>query len=181
MNAKTASIACVALCSLPLLTFAQSLYQTQLKQLTEQRDKALAAAAQPINKKYQESLEQLLLRASRSNDAEAVAAIADAFKALGAKPESEPSGGLATQERIRDLLTSNVWVHRGDAHYKFTKNGRFEFVEGNQKGRYKIDPKTSSVSFIWDNLNDKSCGMRIDEAKKIYTHFHGEPFIPVPK
>lgn len=95
MNVNSLSIASVLLCSFPTLTFADSIYQTQLKQFTEQREKALASAAQPINKKYQESLQDLLLRASRSNDTEAVAAIADALKALGTPDDTKKTPGLS--------------------------------------------------------------------------------------
>ena len=99
MNVNTLSIACVMLCSLSTLTFADSIYQTQLKQLTEQRDKALASAAQPINKKYQESLQDLLLRASRSNDTEAVAVIADALKALGTPADTKKTPALPPEAK----------------------------------------------------------------------------------
>ena len=47
---------------------AESLMERELKLLQEQREKALASVSEPINRKYQASLEQLLRRAMQTND-----------------------------------------------------------------------------------------------------------------
>lgn len=43
-------------------------YDREFKQLKDQRDKALASSAEPINRRYKESLDQLLRRATQGND-----------------------------------------------------------------------------------------------------------------
>ena len=48
--------------------FAESPMERELKLLQEQRDKAIASASEPINRKFQASLEQLLHRAMQTND-----------------------------------------------------------------------------------------------------------------
>jgi hypothetical protein len=79
----------------PTILFAQSSYERELKQLGEQRDKALAAAAQPINRNYQAALQNLLLRASQNKDVAAVSAIADALKAIAVATET-PAAATAS-------------------------------------------------------------------------------------
>ncbi len=48
--------------------FAESPVERELKLLRDQRDKAIASASEPINRRYQASLEQMLRRAMQSND-----------------------------------------------------------------------------------------------------------------
>lgn len=63
----------IVLLSIPVLSafsYAQSQYEKELSQLTEQRDKAVAAATDPINRKYREALEQMLKKAMQASDLE---------------------------------------------------------------------------------------------------------------
>lgn len=48
--------------------YAESPFERELADLKAQRDKALAAAIDPINRRYQASLEPLLRRATQAND-----------------------------------------------------------------------------------------------------------------
>ena len=163
--------------------FGESIYERELKQLTEKRDKELATATKPINLSYQAALQNLLLRASKNNDA-AIPAIADALKTIGvaaATPTSADSSASTKAKRIEDLLTSKVWLHRNYYHYKFTKEGRVHVVEQDIKGKFQIDGKTGSVSFIWENSKETGAGIKFDEGKGTFALFNGEAFVPVTK
>ena len=60
--------------------FAQSTYEREFKQITDQRDKAISSATEAINQNYQKSLRQLLLRATQNSDTKVISAIAEALK-----------------------------------------------------------------------------------------------------
>jgi hypothetical protein len=68
MNYRISIISLITLSSSAL--FAASPLERELAQLREQRDKAIAAATEPINRRYQTSLEQLLRRATQAADLE---------------------------------------------------------------------------------------------------------------
>ena len=57
-------------------------FASDLAQLSEQRDKAISAATEPINRRYQTSLEQLLRKATQANDLETAVKIKEAISAL---------------------------------------------------------------------------------------------------
>ncbi|OYV06650.1 MAG: hypothetical protein CFE26_05125, partial [Verrucomicrobiales bacterium VVV1] len=48
--------------------FAQSQLDREFTQLQEQKEKALAAAVEPVNRRYQAALEALLRRATQAGD-----------------------------------------------------------------------------------------------------------------
>lgn len=81
---KLPSIAFTALILSTSALYAQSQFDRELSQLREQRDKAIATAADPINRRYQTSLEQLLRKATQSNDLESAVKIQNELK--GIKP-----------------------------------------------------------------------------------------------
>ena len=83
--------------------FAESLFERELKQLTEQRDKALAAAAEPINRRYQASLDQLLRRATQANDLDTAIKIKDEIKKL-------PSANTDAQNDLTKALRDSKWT-----------------------------------------------------------------------
>ncbi|TLD69963.1 hypothetical protein FEM03_14625 [Phragmitibacter flavus] len=70
------------LCGANLL-LADSPFQRELKQLHEQHEKAVAAAVDPVNRRHQAALEQLLRRATQSNDLQTAVQIQEALAALG--------------------------------------------------------------------------------------------------
>src|SRR5688572_1526977 len=55
----------------------------EYKQLREQRDKAIAAATEPINRRYSASLELLLRRAMQAHDLETAVKIKEELPTLG--------------------------------------------------------------------------------------------------
>ncbi|WP_193210609.1 lectin-like protein [Luteolibacter marinus] len=81
---------CVALTVLPAALMAQSQIDRDLAKLKEQRDKAVAAAIEPIERKYFERLDQLLKRAIQANDISSI-------EKIRAQLASSHAGG-ATEE-----------------------------------------------------------------------------------
>lgn len=73
---------CTALCFVPLSLYSESQSERELAQLREQRDKAIAAAVDPINRRYHASLDQLLRKATQSNDLEAAVKIQNELKGI---------------------------------------------------------------------------------------------------
>jgi hypothetical protein len=62
-----------------------------LKQLKEQRDQAVAAAIEPINRRYQTSLEQLLRRATQGNDLDLALKIKAEIQAVTSETTAPPA------------------------------------------------------------------------------------------
>ena len=71
--------------------FAASDYEREFEKLTQERDQALAAAAEPIQRRYRTALEALLRRATQGNDLETALRIKQALAGLSTKlPEAAP-------------------------------------------------------------------------------------------
>ena len=95
---------------------AEAPFEREFNQLREQRDKLIAAAAEPINRKYQVSLDQLLRRAMQGNDLDTALKIKQemagsaitAAPATIAKPESA-THKAKTKKQWEDYLTNTVW------------------------------------------------------------------------
>lgn len=91
------SLSCLSLvpCLLaPLVTLraADSPVEQELKVLQEQREKAVAAALDPIERRYQESLEQMLRRALQAKDLEASVKIQEAISLLPKEATKQLAG-----------------------------------------------------------------------------------------
>lgn len=69
--------------------FAQSKIESDLTQLQEQKDKALAVAIEPINRKYRVALEKLLLSATKSGDLQTANRIVLELKKAKSKERGE--------------------------------------------------------------------------------------------
>ena len=105
--------------------FGESPIERELAQVAEQRDKALAAAADPIQRKYHATLEQLLRRAMKANDLDAALKIKNELKKLprtdgdqrndlanslrGSKWTWEPPNGFVTFDASGKMTASAGW------------------------------------------------------------------------
>ena len=71
----------------------ESQFVTELSRLAEQRDKAIATATEPIQKKYVDLAQQLLIRATKAGDYDAVLKIKAALETEVSKspPQGVPS------------------------------------------------------------------------------------------
>jgi hypothetical protein len=88
---------------------------------------------------------------------------------------------LETARQIETLLTSKVWLHHGQYHYRFTKNGRIHIDEVGRGGRFEIDGKTGFVSFLWDNNEFPGEGLQFNRATKKFEHNKVGDFVPAPR
>ena len=103
---------------------AESPYERDLAQLRAQRDKSLAAATEPINRRFKESLDDLLRRATQANDLEAAVKIKDEIKLLGIDPASATTSGIPN---FTDKLMKQPWTWTsgpgGRDKLEFTRDG----------------------------------------------------------
>jgi hypothetical protein len=116
--------------------FAQSSFERDLTKLTEDRDKALVRVSDPIQRKYKESLEQLMQRATRNGDLDAAIKIKDAIAKIPVsiivtKPHPK------TAQELKEFLDGTIWeisdkTPTGKVLYTltFNKNGTFIHSEG---------------------------------------------------
>jgi hypothetical protein len=117
---------------------AESTYEREMKQLRDQRDKAVAEATKALNTRYQQSLEQVYRRALTAKDRQP----------MPLRPNSRPSahvrlqpGGMATPPPKATSLPRTMFgtwkvVHIGDHRAKW------EFKED---GTCAITPGTSQI------------------------------------
>jgi hypothetical protein len=109
-----------------LVEAAESPYERDMNQLKEQRDKAVAAATIPINRRYKESLEDLLRRATQANDLDAANKIKDEMKQLGFDTAATATSVSSTPNFV-DKLTKQAWTwtsHPGGRdRVEFSKTG----------------------------------------------------------
>ena len=118
---------------------AESSYERELQQLTEQRDKAIAAAVDPINRRYQTSLEQLLKRATQGNDLVTAVKIKAQIEKIhsAAPPDSEA--------QFRSALMRSKWSWRGIDILTFTDSGEANLSKANSTSKYKITGQRTVV------------------------------------
>lgn len=132
MTHKKTCLTLILMLLAPLL-FAASEYDRQLAEATAQREKAIAEASEPVNRRYQNALEQLLRHATLSNDADAVVKIKAALASV------DPS---ALGWRFR-----GSWLNQGIAsHVKFTAGGGFQEIWNGtvQEGRWQATSDTDA-------------------------------------
>jgi len=115
-----------------LLCAANPELQRNLSLLQQQHEKALAAAAEPINRQYQSSLEQLLKKATDAKDFETATAIQKELAVFQVKsPASGPD--------LHAILGDTDWSwERGNAtpNLHFAKDGTFHHDAFN--GTWKV-------------------------------------------
>jgi hypothetical protein len=83
---KLASLLSTLLFASVCCGFAQSDVEREFKQLEAQREKDVAAALEPINRRYATALQQLLQRATQAKDLSATTKITNALQALNSAP-----------------------------------------------------------------------------------------------
>ena len=108
---------------------AQSQFTNELDRLTTQRDKALAEATAPIQKKFEELSGQLLKRATKAGDLDAAIKIKTAMQAASGQREIIPE--LQTFEKQLagkwDCKSSSGWwgafTFKEDGTFIVSQNG----------------------------------------------------------
>ena len=109
------SLMCSLGVALTIPVRAQSDTAREFKQQQEERDKALAAAAAPINQRYAAVLEQLLKRATQANDLDTAVKIRAELQKLGVtSPTTGATAGAAGSDEakraaLRAKLRDSKW------------------------------------------------------------------------
>lgn len=131
--------ALVLLGLIPQPLFAQSSYEQELKQLTEDRDRALASAAEPINRRYKASLEQLLRKATQNGDLQTALKIDEALRNLG---RTLPVGSIADPSGKWKWTSGRIVTIQSDGKFTVDKGGGGTW-------RWK-NPKKGEFTLTWD-------------------------------
>lgn len=164
----------VVLASAPLAA-EEPQYERDLKTLIEQRDKAVAAAVEPINRRYQTALEQLLRKATQANELEA------ALK-IKAKLDSVPSAAQPakpkpkTAEELKEYLDGTTWIiahgspdAKGSQTVTFNRNGTVKHSEGPKGELQFLGPRSIK---LWKTdaatLNEDLTQFRVQRAAEVY-------------
>jgi hypothetical protein len=98
----------VVLAVSPLL--AETDIGREMNQLQDQHTKAVVAATEPLKRRYQTALEQLLRRATQANDLDTALRIREQLAALGAAAASPSAKPHYTRETLPQLLTTTEWT-----------------------------------------------------------------------
>lgn len=129
MKCLTLPVAClfIGFAAAPLQ--AQTDAAREFEQVQQQRDKAIAAAIEPINRRYQQSLEQLLRRATQSNDLDTAVKIKAALASLPQEAAKQLAGDWAL--RASTGYGADV-TFRTDGTGTHSGYGKFQWrIEGN--------------------------------------------------
>jgi hypothetical protein len=139
-------LGCAVLSTSSLL--AESDIAREMHLLQDDYNKAVTAATEPLTRRYQASLEQLLKRATTAKDTESAAKIQEQLTTLQAATASPNAKPHHTREALHQMLLTSEWTwsikpddRTNSTHVTFTKD---QFVmSGKSFCAYKIiDPFT---------------------------------------
>lgn len=152
---------------------AVSPLERELAQMREERDKAVAAATDPINRRYQSSLEQLLRRATQTNDLDTANKIKAEMTGGAAEPQAATQ--FAGGPRAIEKALPGQWNWEGSSHKTwgtFVQNGEFR-MDGITHGW-----KVSSNGTVTVTRPDKTkATFQLSSDLKTFTgtNFDGQP------
>ena len=142
---------------------AETPAERELKLLQDQRDKAIAIASEPINRKYQAALEQLLRRATQSNDLET---------ALKIKQEL---GTPATSAATSTERTHHKWVRASRTDFDGAKK-QAEAAKGHLPMlKTEADQKSFMTSFSKPPNGAAWLDLEYDDATQRWVWADGTP------
>ena len=101
--------------------------EREFDRLTQERDKALASAAEPINRRYQSALDALLKKATQANDLSTALKIKEATDRLATvipNASSRPNSELLGTWRVHNLATGVKATYDINPDNTFNTNGR---------------------------------------------------------
>jgi hypothetical protein len=107
--------------AITISAFAESAFERELIKAGEQRERESSAALEPINRRYKESLESLLRRATQAGDLDAAIKIREAIAAVdstarpavasSAPPANDSSSKVELTKRgLEKRLEKTTWV-----------------------------------------------------------------------
>jgi hypothetical protein len=137
---------------------ADAALERERQQLRSQRDQAVKAAVEPIDRRYQASLEQLLRKAMQNNDLDTAVKIKQDLAALKAGgPENELEKQLFGKWRIRNprngwtdewTINPDGTIHTGRETHRWVVEGdqfKVKFQAG-QTAEFKLPVRNSKLS-----------------------------------
>ena len=141
---------------------ADSQYERELRQLADQRDKALAGAIEPINKRYQTALEQLLKRATQANALDDAIKIREALALLAAQDATGANSRTPNRQTLQRKLPGTQWIGDGKNYV-----GELEFHPKGVKWTKTGGGATALVSY--EVANDGSVHFKIGTNDTVLT------------
>ncbi len=147
----TALLACLFfLAAGPLLAETSDIGR-ELNQIEDQHTKAVAAALEPITRRYQVALEQLLKRATQTNDLDTALKIKEHLAAIDASAVSPSTGKPRyTAETLHQMLYISEWswaakpelAQSSLTRVSFTRDGQFT-MGGKPMSPFKVMSPTT--------------------------------------
>ena len=125
--------------------FADSQFGTELKQLQDQREKALAAATEPVNRRHQAALESLLRRATQANDLDAALKIKEELQKLGSAAPPPGSVSGVTVESLTNRLIGTKWTYFDKETLTLLADGKAQWSSGRDPWPWKVAKAGSRV------------------------------------
>ena len=120
---------CAFLVANPIL--AQSLLNDEYSRLQDQKMKATDAAVEPINRRYQVALENLLRKAIQSGDLKMANLIDRDLKSLSLKKAN-------TAASVSAFLIDTTWVWWPSHTIKFLSGGKVKWSENSVLWEWKV-------------------------------------------
>ncbi len=135
---------------------AQTTTARDFTQLKEQQAKAVAAALEPVNRRYQVALEAILRRATQANDLATANSVNDELKSIGAASGvAVPAKGIVSAEGLEKRLIGTKWFWFGNETIVFMADGKAQWKETQGLWPWKV--KNNGLRVIeGENLNNKS-------------------------
>ncbi len=147
---KTPLVLAMILCVSGFALSADNDMERELKQLKEQRTKAAAAAMEPINRRYQTALEQLLRRATQANDLDLALKIKGEIQTLASEAAAPPAIDF-TLTPIEKAVAGTRWQFGTIGILEFDRAGNSIAHWDNSKYPIKrLSPDTVEV-LPWGN------------------------------
>ncbi len=152
MRPQTLIAILVSLLGLQFSTRAETPFERDFMQLREQRDRALATASEPINRRYKESLDQLLRRATQANDLDTALKIRTELGVITVAPPATPPPPPPAKDKDAQppqaVALTDLKLQLAGTKWKQVPSGTdLQFRDntavfrGNQAGTYKIQSK----------------------------------------
>ncbi|RYD36302.1 MAG: hypothetical protein EOP87_05720 [Verrucomicrobiaceae bacterium] len=122
---------------IPIPLSAQGAYEAEFQKIRQDREQSLEAAAAPINRRYKESLEQLLRRATQNADLDTALRIREALAALEhSSSATNPVG---------------KWAWGADRTITIQSDGRFTVNRGDGGKWNWTNAEKREFTMIWDS------------------------------
>ena len=153
---------------------AESPYAREFQQLKDQRDKAASAALDPINRRYQTSIEQLLRRATQGNDLDTALKIKGEMSAPtlttpgAAQSHKNSLKDFTSAEEFGQWLIGTEWKKGDKDLFRFVAATTLEFEVLAPKKKLIYPYRILAIGEI--EYTDQNIKLTIERNLKTMTH-----------